>query len=67
MSKSNSIVAVYASHTEAEAAVKELQQSGFDMKKPSIVGRDHHTMSPELIRSSAAPLRRWLNNTNPRP
>ena len=43
MSKSNSTVAVYASHSEAEAAVKELQQSGFDMKKLSIVGRDYHT------------------------
>ena len=43
MSKHNSIVAVYASHTEAEAAVKELQHSGFDMKKLSIVGRDYHT------------------------
>jgi uncharacterized membrane protein len=43
MSKSSSIVAVYASHSEAEAAVKELQQAGFDMKKLSIVGRDYHT------------------------
>jgi len=31
------------SHPEAEAAIKELQQSGFDMKKLSIVGRDYHT------------------------
>jgi hypothetical protein len=29
--------------TPQEAAVKELQQSGFDMKKLSIVGRDYHT------------------------
>ena len=36
-------VAIYSSHTDAEAAVKELQQSGFDMKKLSIVGRDTHT------------------------
>jgi hypothetical protein len=36
-------VAIYPSHTGAEAAVKELQQSGFDMKKLSIVGRDYHT------------------------
>jgi hypothetical protein len=36
-------VAIYKSHTEAEAAVKELQHSGFDMKKLSIVGRDYHT------------------------
>jgi hypothetical protein len=43
MSKNNSIVAIYPSHTAAEAAVKELQHSGFDMKKLSIVGRDYHT------------------------
>ncbi len=43
MSKENSIVATYKSHAEAEAAVKELQQSGYDMKKLSIVGRDYHT------------------------
>jgi uncharacterized membrane protein len=43
MNKNNSIVAVYPSHTAAEAAVKELQKSGFDMKKLSIVGRDYHT------------------------
>jgi uncharacterized membrane protein len=43
MNQNNSIVAVYPSHTAAEAAVKELQESGFDMKKLSIVGRDYHT------------------------
>jgi uncharacterized membrane protein len=43
MNKNNSIVATYPTHTAAEAAVKELQQSGFDMKKLSIVGRDYHT------------------------
>ena len=43
MNKNNSVVAIYPSHTAAEAAVKELQQSGFDMKKLSIVGRDYHT------------------------
>jgi len=43
MSNNNSIVATYPTHTAAEAAVKELQQSGFDMKKLSIVGRDYHT------------------------
>jgi uncharacterized membrane protein len=39
----NAVVAIYKSHTEAEAAVKELQHSSFDMKKLSIVGRDYHT------------------------
>ena len=43
MNKNNSVVAIYPTHTAAEAAIKELQQSGFDMKKLSIVGRDHHT------------------------
>lgn len=43
INKYNAVVATYKSHTEAEAAVKELQQSGFDMKKLSIVGRDYHT------------------------
>ena len=43
MNENNSVVAVYASHMTAEAAVKELQRSGFDMKKLSIVGRDYQT------------------------
>ena len=43
LTQNNSIVAIYKSHAEAEAAVKELQHSDFDMKKLSIVGRDYHT------------------------
>jgi hypothetical protein len=43
MTTNNAIVAIYKSHAEAEAAVKELQRSGFDMKKLSIVSRDYHT------------------------
>jgi len=43
MTKSSSVVAIYKSHVDAEGAVKELQHSGFDMKKLSIVGRDYHT------------------------
>ena len=43
MTKNNSVVAIFKSHTGAEAAVKELQQSGFDLKQLSIVGRDYHT------------------------
>jgi uncharacterized membrane protein len=42
MTTNNSVVAVYSSHTAAEWAVKELQQTGFDMKKLSIVGRDYN-------------------------
>lgn len=43
MDKNSFVVAIYPTHTDAEAAIKELQQSGFDMKKLSIVGRDYHT------------------------
>ena len=43
MSDQNSVVALFASHDKAEAAVRELQKSGFDMKKLSIVGKDYHT------------------------
>ena len=43
MSDQNSVVAVFTSHDDAEAAVRELQKDGFDMKKLSIVGKDYHT------------------------
>jgi len=43
MTKNSSVVAIYKTHIEADAAVKELQKAGFDMKKLSIVGRDYHT------------------------
>ena len=43
MSETNSVVAIYETHSQAEEAVKELLRSGFDMKKMSIVGKDYHT------------------------
>ena len=43
MSGTNAVVAIYDSHTQAEGAVKELQKSGFDMKKLSIVGKGYFT------------------------
>jgi hypothetical protein len=39
----DSVVAVYDSHAAAEAAVRELAKSGFDMKKLSIIGKDYST------------------------
>jgi hypothetical protein len=35
--KRKSVVAIYKSQTEAEAAIKDFQRSGFDMKQLSIV------------------------------
>jgi hypothetical protein len=42
-SKKNACIAVFDSHTDAEHAVKELETSGYDMKKLSIVGKDYHS------------------------
>jgi uncharacterized membrane protein len=43
MSTTNSIVAVYDTHEQTEAAIKELQQAGVDMKSLSIAAKDTHT------------------------
>ena len=43
MTDTNATIAVYDTHTAAENAVKELQKSGFDMKKLSVVGKDFRT------------------------
>ena len=41
----NSLVAVFQSHKEAEDSLKDLQKLGFDMKKLSVIGRDHYSKS----------------------
>ncbi|MGA2570877.1 MAG: general stress protein [Terracidiphilus sp.] len=43
MSITNSVVAIYDTHQQAEHAIKELQQAGVDMKSLSIAARDTHT------------------------
>lgn len=43
MNESNSVVAVYNSHTEAEQAVTILGAASFDIKKVSIIGKSYHT------------------------
>ena len=42
MAEHNAVVGIFDSHLKAEASIKELQRSGFDMKKLSIVGKDYH-------------------------
>ena len=39
MAENNAVVRVYDPHAEVEATIKELQSSGFDMNRLSIVGR----------------------------
>ena len=43
MTDTNAVIAAYDSHSAAEDAVRELQKSGFDMKKLSVVGKDYYT------------------------
>jgi hypothetical protein len=43
MTETNSVVAVYRTHVEADAAVKELQHSGVAMRTLSVIGKDSHT------------------------
>ncbi len=43
MGERHAVVAICHTHTEAEAAVKELKQAAFNVKKLSIVGKDYHT------------------------
>jgi hypothetical protein len=43
MGEHNIVVAIYNTHTEAEAAIHELKRATFDITKLSIVGKDYHT------------------------
>ena len=43
LEKSCSAVGVFTTHLDAETAVKELQKSGYDMKRLSVVGKDYQT------------------------
>ena len=42
-SKTDSAVSVFETHDESENAIRELQKSGFDMAKLSLIGKDYHT------------------------
>jgi hypothetical protein len=39
----NAVAGVYKTHTSAEAAIRELQKAGLDMKMLSVVGKDYHS------------------------
>lgn len=43
MSVTNSVVAIFDTHEQAEHAVKELQEAGVDMKSLSIAAKGQHT------------------------
>src|ERR1700722_19371387 len=43
MSDPSNAVAIYESHTQAEAALQKLSGASFDIKKISIIGKGYHT------------------------
>jgi hypothetical protein len=43
MENVDTVVAVFADHQGAEAAIKKLAQAGFEMKGLSVVGKGYHT------------------------
>lgn len=43
MEKADTVIAVFADHPAAEAAVKKLTAAGFEMKNLSVVGKGYHT------------------------
>jgi hypothetical protein len=43
MTELNAVIAVFADHQGADAAVKKLADAGIDMKHLSIVGQGYHT------------------------
>jgi hypothetical protein len=43
MKTPDSVIAVFADHPAAEAAVKKLTSAGFEMKNLSVVGKGYHT------------------------
>ena len=41
--KENSVVAIYAQHSDAENAINLLKKGNFDIKKLAVVGKGYHT------------------------
>ena len=43
MERNDSVIAVFAEHSEAETAIKKLIAAGFEVKNLSVVGKGYHT------------------------
>ena len=55
MEKSDTVVAVFADHKVAEAAVKKLTAAGFEMKNLSVVGKGWNSRAcPRLKQASCS-------------
>lgn len=43
MTDTNAVIAVFADHQDADAAIKKLAEAGIDMKHLSVVGKGYHS------------------------
>jgi hypothetical protein len=62
MGGENAVVAIYHSRTDAEEAVRELQKSGYNMTRLSIIGQGYHTHIEECVTgyySTGNRMKRW--------
>ena len=60
MTSNISSVAIFKSHAESEAAIKELRHADFGMRKLSLIGRDDHTDEHVLgYYNTGAPMIYW--------
>ena len=41
--KEDSVIAIYAQHSDAENAINQLKKANFDIKKLAIIGKGYHT------------------------
>ena len=48
MNKTNTVIAIFDSHEQAESAIKQLQQASIDMKSLSIAAKIYIRMSMSL-------------------
>ena len=60
MAEHNAVVMVYDPHAETAASIKELQRSGFDINKLSIVGKDYLREQQVIGNTNAGdPMKVW--------
>ena len=62
MPKNYLFVAIYNTHAEGEAAIREIQNSGFDMIKLSFLGRDYRARDKLVGRYQSSDHARYWEN-----
>lgn len=48
LSEQDPVAAIFEFPNQVEAVIRKIEESGFDLKKLSIVGKDYHTVEPPI-------------------